>query len=133
MISGADMSEFAAYFATRGGFGGVGANARQVFCNGPLRYIGHAAVQADIEHWMRNRYYPTDEAYLHAIAEAMHEEYKAIVDAGFLLQIDDPDLPDAWQIHPHLSVPEYRKFAALRVEALAAGARLATQQLWGAA
>lgn len=143
MISGRDMPEFAEYFATRGGFGGVGANARQVFCNGPLCYIGHAAVQADIEHfraalagvqvtetflpaiapgtiehWMRNRYYPTDEVYLHAIAEAMHEEYKAIVHAGFLLQIDDPDLPDAWQIHPHLSVLEYRKFAALRVEAL---------------
>jgi hypothetical protein len=33
------------------------------------------------------------------IAEAMHEEYKAIVDAGFLLQIDDPDLADGWQVH----------------------------------
>jgi 5-methyltetrahydropteroyltriglutamate--homocysteine methyltransferase len=48
----------------------------------------------------------------------MHEEYQAIVEAGFLLQIDDPDLPDAWQIHPHMSVPEYRRFAALRIEAL---------------
>jgi hypothetical protein len=61
---------------------------------------------------------PSDEAYLEAIAEAMGEEYRAIVDAGFLLQIDDPDLADAWQIHPHLSVPEYRQFAELRVEAL---------------
>ena len=67
---------------------------------------------------MRNRYYPSDEAYLYAIADAMHEEYQAIVAAGFLLQIDDPDLPDAWQIHPAMSVPEYRKFAELRVEAL---------------
>ena len=48
----------------------------------------------------------------------MHEEYKAIVDAGFLLQIDDPDLGDAWQIHPEMSVAEYRKFAELRVDAL---------------
>jgi 5-methyltetrahydropteroyltriglutamate--homocysteine methyltransferase len=143
MISGRDMPEFAEYFASRGGFGGASANARQVFCMESLRYIGHAAVQADlanfkaalsevqvaetflpaiapgtIEHWMRNRYYPSDEAYLYAIAEAMHEEYQAIVEAGFLLQIDDPDLPDAWQIHPHLSVPEYRRFAELRVEAL---------------
>ncbi len=143
MISGRDMQEFPEYFASRGGFGGAGANARQVFCNGPLKYIGQAAVQADIdhfkaalqgvqaqetflpaiapgtiEHWMRNRYYPTDEAYLSAIADAMHEEYRAIVDAGFLLQIDDPDLGDAWQIHPDLSVPEYRKFAELRVDAL---------------
>ncbi len=142
-ISGRDMPEFAAYFAGRGGFGGVGANARQIFCMGPLRYIGRTAVQADIahfkaalggvtaedtflpaiapgtiEHWMRNRYYPSDEAYLYAIADAMREEYRAIVEAGFLLQIDDPDLPDAWQIHPHMSVLEYRKFAELRVEAL---------------
>lgn len=143
MISGRDMPEFSEYFASRGGFGGASANARQVFCTGPLTYIGHAAVQADIEHfkaaltgvtvaetflpaiapgtiehWMRNRYYPSDEAYLYAIADAMREEYQAIVDAGFLLQIDDPDLPDAWQIYPHMSVPEYRKFAELRVEAL---------------
>ena len=48
----------------------------------------------------------------------MHEEYKAIVDAGFLLQIDDPDLPDGWQMYPEMSVAEYRKYAALRVEAL---------------
>jgi 5-methyltetrahydropteroyltriglutamate--homocysteine methyltransferase len=143
MISGRDMPEFAEYFAGRGGFGGASANARQVFCTGPLRYIGQAAIQADlanftaaltgvrvaetflpaiapgtIEHWMRNRHYSTHEAYLFAIADAMREEYQAIVEAGFLLQIDDPDLLDAWQIHPHLSVPEYRKFAELRVEAL---------------
>jgi 5-methyltetrahydropteroyltriglutamate--homocysteine methyltransferase len=143
MISGRDMQEFPEYFTSRGGFGGASANARQMFCNGPLSYIGHAAVQADIanfkaalqditvteaflpaiapgtiEHWMRNRYYPSDEAYLYAIADAMREEYQAIVQAGFLLQVDDPDLPDAWQIHPHMSVPEYRKFAELRVEAL---------------
>jgi 5-methyltetrahydropteroyltriglutamate--homocysteine methyltransferase len=143
MISGRDMPEFAEYFVNRGGFGGASANARQVFCTGPLKYIGHAAVQADIahfkaalagvqateaflpaiapgtiEHWMRNRYYPSDEAYVFAIADAMREEYQAIVAAGFLLQIDDPDLPDAWQIHPQMSVPEYRKFAELRVEAL---------------
>jgi 5-methyltetrahydropteroyltriglutamate--homocysteine methyltransferase len=143
MISGRDMPEFAEYFASRGGFGGFSANARQIFCHGPLRYIGHTAVQADIEHfnaalagaqvaetflpaiapgtiehWMRNRYYPSDEAYLYAIADAMREEYQAIVAAGFLLQVDDPDLPDAWQIHPRMGVPEYRQFAELRVEAL---------------
>jgi 5-methyltetrahydropteroyltriglutamate--homocysteine methyltransferase len=144
MISGRDMAEFPEYFSSsRGGFGGASANARQVFCIEPLTYIGHAAVRADIEHftaalagvqvaetflpaiapgtiehWMRNRYYPSDEAYLYAIAEAMREEYQAIVEAGFLLQIDDPDLADAWQIHPQMSVPEYRKFAELRVEAL---------------
>jgi 5-methyltetrahydropteroyltriglutamate--homocysteine methyltransferase len=67
---------------------------------------------------MGNAYYATDEEFLHAIADAMHEEYKAITDAGLLLQIDNPDLADAWQIHGDMSVPAYRKFAALRIEAL---------------
>ena len=45
LISGRDMLEFPEYFASRGGFGGSSANARQIFCTGPLTYIGHAAVQ----------------------------------------------------------------------------------------
>jgi 5-methyltetrahydropteroyltriglutamate--homocysteine methyltransferase len=53
-----------------------------------------------MEHWMKNEYYKTQEEYLFAIAAAMAEEYRAIVDAGFVLQIDDPDLADAWQMHP---------------------------------
>jgi len=142
-ISARDQKEFPEYFIARAGFAGVGPSRRQVFCTGPLTYIGQAAVRADIEnftaglrgvqveeaflpavapgtieHWLRNDYYPSDEAYLYAIAEAMHEEYKAITDAGFLLQIDDPDLPDAWNIYTDMTVPEYRKFAALRIDAL---------------
>ena len=42
----------------------------------------------------RNEYYPTHEEYLHAVAEAMREEYLAIVAAGFILQVDDPFLID---------------------------------------
>ena len=61
-----------------------------------------------IEHWMGNEYYDSDEAFLFAIAEAMREEYNAIVDAGFLLQIDDPDLPDGWACLPKITVPDYR-------------------------
>ena len=142
-ISGRDLKEFPEYFASRGGFTGATTSQRQVFCTGPLAYIGRAAVQADIEnfkaalrgvqveeaflpavapgtieHWLRNEYYPSDEAYIYAIAAAMREEYKAIVDAGYLLQIDDPDLADAWQIHSEMSVPEYRQFAELRLDAL---------------
>jgi 5-methyltetrahydropteroyltriglutamate--homocysteine methyltransferase len=48
----------------------------------------------------------------------MREEYRGIVDAGFLLQIDDPDLPDGWQMYPEMSVADYRKYATLRVDAL---------------
>ena len=66
---------------------------------------------------MKNQYYPTNEAYLFAIADAMHEEYKAIVDAGFIFQIDDPDLADAWQMHPRDErggVPEVSRAAHRR-------------------
>ena len=48
----------------------------------------------------------------------MHEEYRAIVDAGLILQIDDPDLPDGWNCLPQMSVPEYQKYATMRVDAL---------------
>jgi hypothetical protein len=53
----------------------------------------------------------------------MHEEYKAIVDAGFILQIDDPDLANAWQMYPQMSVAEYRKYQELRIDALNHGVR----------
>jgi 5-methyltetrahydropteroyltriglutamate--homocysteine methyltransferase len=100
---------------------GQGANVREpYFCTAPLRYIGAANVRTDIdrlkaavkgldvepylpavapgrvEHWLWNEHYPTDEAFLFAIADVMHEEYKAITDAGIVLQIDDPGLPDGW-------------------------------------
>jgi 5-methyltetrahydropteroyltriglutamate--homocysteine methyltransferase len=117
--------------------------AAPVVCTGPISYRGQALVKMDIEHLksalqevqveeafvpaiapgsfarFQNQYYATEEAFLFAIAEAMKEEYKAIVDAGFILQIDDPGLPDTWDmLNPALTIPEYRKFAALRVEAI---------------
>jgi 5-methyltetrahydropteroyltriglutamate--homocysteine methyltransferase len=138
MIYGRDAAEFPEYFAGRGNLAG-----REAVCIGPLTYVGQDAMRTDIanfraalagveateaflpavapgtiEHWLRNERYASDEAYLAAIADAMKVEYEAIVAAGFLLQIDDPDLADAWQIHPRMSVAEYRKFAALRIEAL---------------
>jgi 5-methyltetrahydropteroyltriglutamate--homocysteine methyltransferase len=67
----------------------------------------------------QNRYYRSDEEFLHALAEALREEYKAIIEAGFILQLDDPGLPDTWDMaNPEPSVAEYQKFAMLRVEAL---------------
>jgi 5-methyltetrahydropteroyltriglutamate--homocysteine methyltransferase len=141
-----DLVEFADYFNARSHH--RGDNIKRVFCNAPLKYIGHLSLQREIEdfqsalrqqnyeeaflpaiapgtieHWMKNDYYSNDEAYLMAIADAMHEEYRAIVDAGFLLQIDDPDLPDGWQFMSRMTVPEYRKYAELRVEALNHGLR----------
>jgi 5-methyltetrahydropteroyltriglutamate--homocysteine methyltransferase len=114
-----------------------------IVCTSDLHYAGHDLVKQDIqnfraalagknvadaflpavtpgtiEHWLRNEHYPSDEAFLFAIAEALRPEYQAIVEAGFTLQIDDPDLPDGWQIYPDMSVADYRKFADLRVAAL---------------
>jgi len=67
----------------------------------------------------QNRYYKSDEEFLHALGEAMREEYQAIVEAGFVLQLDDPGLPDTWDMaNPEPSVDEYKKFATVRVEAL---------------
>jgi 5-methyltetrahydropteroyltriglutamate--homocysteine methyltransferase len=48
----------------------------------------------------------------------MREEYLAITEAGLILQLDDPDLPDGWQMYPEMSVAEYRDYASLRVEAI---------------
>jgi len=146
-IFGRDMIEFSEYF-NRGGRTSIGHHSRVFYCAEPLRYVGHTEVTADIEnlqaalqgkqieeaflpaiapgtmeHWMKNQYYPTDEAYLFAIADAMHEEYKTIVDAGFILQIDDPDLADAWQMYPNMSLAEYRKYQELRIDALNHGLR----------
>jgi 5-methyltetrahydropteroyltriglutamate--homocysteine methyltransferase len=146
-IFGRDKLEFPEYF-NQGGRTAVGHHARLFFCTERLKYIGHAAAQTDIEnfkaalqsarveeaflpavapgtmeHWMKNEYYPNEEAYLFAIAEAMHEEYRAIVDAGFVLQIDDPDLADAWQMHPQMSTAQYRKYAEMRIDALNHGLR----------
>ena len=112
-------------------------------CVGPLTYTGHAAIRADIDNVkaalaaagveegfitsiapgsasrIANRYYKTDEEFLFACAEAMREEYKAVVDAGLILQLDDPAIAENWDmVNPEPSVGDYRKFSMVRVEAL---------------
>ena len=65
-----------------------------------------------------NEYYKTDEELLYACADAMREEYKAIIDAGLTVQLDDPSLAESWdQINPEPSLADYLKFIQLRVEA----------------
>ena len=63
-------------------------------------------------------YYKTEEEFLFALADAMRDEYKAIVDAGIILQIDDPSLPDNWDmINPEPPLREFKKFEQVRMEA----------------
>ena len=77
-----------------------------------------AIAPSNIEATIPNEHYPTVEAYLFALADTMAEEYRAIVDAGFLLQIDDPFLVTYYITRPDLSLEECRKWCELRVEAL---------------
>src|SRR5215472_3409387 len=112
-------------------------------CVGPLTYTGHAAIAADTANLkaalaaaaieegfmtaiapgattrMGNTFYKTQQEFLFASAEAMREEYKAILDAGLVLQLDDPALATDWDmINPEPTVEEYEKFATVQVEAL---------------
>jgi 5-methyltetrahydropteroyltriglutamate--homocysteine methyltransferase len=112
-------------------------------CTGPLTYTGGDAIRADIAHVkaaltaagieegfmtsiapgsasrIGNEYYRTDEEFLYACADALREEYTAIVQAGLVLQLDDPAVAENWDmINPAPSVEAYRKFAMVRVDAL---------------
>ena len=72
-----------------------------------------------IARFLHNEYYPTDEAYIYALAEVMKRQYDAIVDAGFLLQLDCPDLAlGRHQIFSHLTLEEFRAVAEMHVAAL---------------
>jgi 5-methyltetrahydropteroyltriglutamate--homocysteine methyltransferase len=112
-------------------------------CRGPITYQGHEDVQRDIADMKAamaaagvsdgflnsvapgscarfgNEYYADDEEIMQACADAMREEYTAIIDAGLILQLDDPAIAENWdQINPAPSVEDYRRFTMKRVEAL---------------
>jgi 5-methyltetrahydropteroyltriglutamate--homocysteine methyltransferase len=73
---------------------------------------------SNVAEWESNEFYKTEEEFLFAIAEAMRTEYKAIIDAGFLLQVDDPALVTYYLLHPEATIEDCRKWANLRVDAL---------------
>jgi 5-methyltetrahydropteroyltriglutamate--homocysteine methyltransferase len=86
---------------------------------GADRLFMSAASPGVIAHFFANHHYPTREAFLGALAEAMRPEYEAIADAGIVLQLDCPDLAmSRHSVFAHLSVEEFRREAALAVEAL---------------
>jgi 5-methyltetrahydropteroyltriglutamate--homocysteine methyltransferase len=112
-------------------------------CSGPIAYVGQDELRTDIanlkaaladvqaedafltaispsnlELYYENEYYATAEEYLTALADAMRVEYQAIVDAGFVLQIDDPRMATHYNRTPGASIEDCRKFMALRVEAV---------------
>ena len=71
-------------------------------------------------YWLRNEHYASEEEFVFALADVLHEEYKCIADAGFLLQVDDAVLVHEYDsiLATGGSVDDYRKWAELRVEAL---------------
>jgi 5-methyltetrahydropteroyltriglutamate--homocysteine methyltransferase len=113
-----DFPEYYEEYFARAMLGGAIAPSAPIFCVGPIRYIGLEALQTDLENLKAamasvdhveafmpcaavtgvgfNEHYATEEEYLFAVADALSEEYRAIVDAGFLLQVDDPFMPDVF-------------------------------------
>lgn len=114
------------------------------FCTGPLAWKDFDAVQTDIARlqaavrsaqphdvfmsalspgcfarFFKNEYYPSEEAYMQAVANVMREEYQAIVGAGFVLQLDCPDLASGANTdYADLSVKEFRKVIEQHIECL---------------
>jgi len=139
-----DFTSFPEFYAEQGRSApSPAAKAPHMDCTGPIAYKGHDALRTDIanlkaalekvkvaeafmpavspsnvEEWERNRYYKTDEEFIFAVAEAMREEYKAIVEAGLVLQIDDPRLVTYYNVTPEASIADCRKWAEARIEAL---------------
>jgi 5-methyltetrahydropteroyltriglutamate--homocysteine methyltransferase len=134
---------YAQYFSTAM-LGGSVAPAVPLVCTGPIRYRGEAALQHDIDNLKtalvgvphaaafmpavapsgvgENEYYNTDEAFFLAVGQALHAEYQAIVDAGFILQIDDPFLSDLYG-DPAFDAPQRAARAELYVAAINASLR----------
>jgi 5-methyltetrahydropteroyltriglutamate--homocysteine methyltransferase len=145
---GADRTRFAEFYAELDAAEGppatAGATGALAVCVGPIRYTGEAEIERDIANFRaalaaagvkegflpvaapssvipdrRNEYYASDEECLEAIARAMRTEYKAIVDAGLLLQLDDARFAVTYdRMVPPASFADYRRWVARHVEVL---------------
>jgi 5-methyltetrahydropteroyltriglutamate--homocysteine methyltransferase len=112
-------------------------------CSGPVSWKDFSAVEADIARakaaitkagvaeafmtspspgqiarYLKNAYYKTVVEYLFTLADVMNREYRAIVEAGFILQLDCPDLAMSYNLYPGIAIADYRKIIAMNVEAL---------------
>jgi 5-methyltetrahydropteroyltriglutamate--homocysteine methyltransferase len=135
-----ELRDFPEYYDQHRGPGG---HVDSVVCTGPITYkgdgplrrdlanlaraAGNAAVAdvfvpcaspASVEGWQKNTYYQTAEDYLYAIADAMRHEYLAVVDAGFLVQLDDPWLAMHYTLFPDATIADVLTWGRIRVDAL---------------
>jgi 5-methyltetrahydropteroyltriglutamate--homocysteine methyltransferase len=138
-----EQREFADFYR---GDAAVPSTASRPACIAPIAYTGEAALRRDLANLKaateaagvkeafvtsiavgslemfcrgQNVHYRSAEDFLDAIGKALSVEYRAIVEAGFLLQLDDPGLPDTWDmLDPHPTLEAYKRYAMLRIEAL---------------
>lgn len=114
---------------------------REPVCTGPVTYVGHDAIAKDIaalkqglqghanaEGFIaalgplslgagaRNLHYASERDYMLAVADTMREEYKAITDAGLVVQVDEPEFATTWMFYPDWSVDDYRRYLEFAVE-----------------
>ena len=145
---GADRARFADFYreldAADGPPAAVGSSAGTAVCVGPISYTGQAEIARDVANFKaalkeagaaqgflpvasptsvipdrKNEYYKSDEALLYAIADAMRAEYRAIVDSGLYLQLDDARLAVTFdRMVPPASFAQYRNWVAMNVEAI---------------
>jgi len=112
-------------------------------CTGPLRYTGQDAIAKDVDalaNALRNRsgvdgfiaalgplslgagidnlHYKDERDYMFAVADVVREEYKAVTDAGFIVQVDEPEFATSWMFYPDWSVDEYRAYLDFCVEVI---------------
>jgi 5-methyltetrahydropteroyltriglutamate--homocysteine methyltransferase len=142
-----DFSDFYDEYEGTQGFAGLGKQAARIgtwVITGPIRYSGQTSLQRDIDNLKsaakkagaasaflpvvapasvapnrKDEFYNTEEEALFAIADALNEEYRAIVDAGLIVQVDDAYLASVYDLMvPPQSLDDYRKWAAVRVEAV---------------
>jgi 5-methyltetrahydropteroyltriglutamate--homocysteine methyltransferase len=137
-----ERSVFPEFYAD---FGGPAAGLQFPACNGPITWRGPEGIQREIatfkaalqgvspaeafmpavspgQIWINfaNEYYPSDEAYVFAAADALANEYRAVVEAGLILQLDDPGLAMGWNRAEFAtsSLDEYRRIVAQHVAAI---------------
>jgi 5-methyltetrahydropteroyltriglutamate--homocysteine methyltransferase len=138
---GVDREKFAEFYAELDAREGV-ATTTEAVCVGPISYTGQAELARDIDNFKsalkdvkveeaflpvaapasvipdrKNEYYKTDEELIRAIGAAMRTEYRTIIDAGFVLQLDDARAAVTYdRMVPPASFAEYRKWLALQIE-----------------
>jgi 5-methyltetrahydropteroyltriglutamate--homocysteine methyltransferase len=144
-IGGRDREAFPEFYSEYDQATGMVARMSfRMVCTGPISYTGHKEVQRDIANLkaavgktevagaflpvvapasalpeISDRHYRNEERYLFALADALHQEYQAIADAGLIVQIDDAFLPYMHErLVPPMTLAQYRKWAGMRIDAL---------------